>query len=99
MGLFDKLLQNKDLLKNVEALTGNKDLLGNLNLSGNKNVMGAIMALASNKDFTSKLAAAKDDKQVKDLINTATAALKDMKLSDEEKKELTEKVKALVAKN
>lgn len=96
MGIFDKILSNKDLLKNVESLTGNKDLLSNL--SGNKNLLGAISSLAANKDFTSKLASAKDDKQVQDLINSATAALKDMKLSDDEKKELAAKAKAIFSK-
>ena len=43
----------------------------------------------------SKLSTAKDDNDVQHLITSALAAFKDMKLSEEEKKDLTNQLKNL----
>ena len=49
MGLLDKLLGNKDIIKQAEALIGNA------------NVMEILKSLTGNKDFMSKLADAKSE--------------------------------------
>ncbi len=84
MGLLGSLLKNKDLLKNVSAL------------AGNENIMKAVSSLTANKELMNNLASAKDDNQFKELISTAVDALKDMNLSDAEKKELIDKAKDLI---
>ena len=99
MGLLDSLLKNKSLVKNVEQMAKNSNILGNLNLSqltGNKNVLNALTALMANKNFTTKFANTKDENGLKDLLDTAMDALKDKKLSAEEKTELMDKIKSLV---
>ena len=85
MGLFDKLLGNKNIIQQVSALTGNG------------NMMEILKSLTGNKDFMSKLAGAKDENEVQHLITTTIDALKDKKLTDAEKKELTNQLKGLAA--
>ncbi len=85
MGLFDKLLNNDSVKKTVESLTGGKDLGSVAN------------SLKDNKELMSKLSSVKDDKEMQNLISSATEALKDRKLSDQEKKELGDQLKNLAS--
>jgi hypothetical protein len=83
MGLLDKLLGNKDIIKQAEALIGNA------------NVMEILKSLTGNKDFMSKLAGAKSENEIQNLITNAIDALKDKKLTDAEKKALSDQLKNL----
>ena len=83
MGLLDTLLGNKDIIKQAEALMGNAD------------IMGILKSLTGNKEFMTKLAGAKDENEMQHLISTAVDALKDKKLTDAEKAELTKQLKNL----
>ncbi len=66
-------------------------------LFGNKKIKEYAESLAQNDGLQSKIASVKDDKEVKELINSATDALKDRKLSDEEKKELASRLKEVAS--
>ena len=81
MGLFDKLLGNKNIIQQAEALLGNA------------NIMEILKSLTGNKEFMTKLASAKNENEVQHLISTAVDALKDKKLTDAEKAELTQQLK------
>lgn len=83
MGLLDKLLGNQNIIKQAEALMGNG------------NVMEILKSLTGNKEFMTKLAGAKDENEVQRLITTAVDALKDKKLTEAEKKQLTNQLKNL----
>ena len=83
MGLLDKLLEKKGVMKQLEAMMGGG------------NVMEILKSLTGNKDFMTKLAGAKDENEVQHLIASAVDALKDKKLTDAEKKELTNQLKNL----
>ena len=83
MGLLDKLLRNQNIIKQAEALMGNG------------NVMEILKSLTGNKEFMTKLAGAKDENEVQRLITTAVDALKDKKLTEAEKKQLTNQLKNL----
>ncbi len=64
------------------------------NLVGNVNIKDAVESLTKNGDLMNKISSLKDDKEIQNLISSATDAFKDRKLSDDEKKELTEKLKS-----
>lgn len=83
MGIFDKILGNKNITDQISKL------------AGNPNIASIVAQLSTNKDFMSKLSTAKDDNDVQHLITSALAAFKDMKLSEEEKKDLTNQLKNL----
>lgn len=81
MGIFDKLLGNKNITEQISKL------------AGNANIAAILAQLTANKDFMSKLSSAKDDNDIHQLIASATDAFKDMKLTDEEKKDLVNQLK------
>ncbi|MBO7628617.1 MAG: hypothetical protein J6S87_01550 [Bacteroidales bacterium] len=83
MGIFDKILGNKNITEQISKL------------AGNPNIASVVAQLTANKDFMSKLAGAKDENDVQHLITSALAAFKDLKLSEEEKKDLTSQLKNL----
>ena len=83
MGLFDKILGNKDIIQQVSAL------------AGNANVMDILKSLTGNKEFMTKLSAAKNENELQSLISNAIEAFKDKKLTDAEKKALTEQLKKM----
>lgn len=83
MGIFDKILGNKNITDQISKL------------AGNPNIASVLSQLTSNSDFMSKLSAAKSDSDIQHLIASATDAFKDMKLTDEEKKDLANQVKNL----
>ena len=83
MGLFDKILGNKNIIKQAEALMGNAD------------IMGTLKSLTGNKEFMTKLASAKNENELQHLVTTAVDAMKDKKLTDAEKAELTKQLKSL----
>ena len=83
MGIFDKILGNKNITDQISKLAGSPD------------IASIVAQLSTNKDFMSKLSTAKDDNDVQHLITSAMAAFKDMKLSEEEKKDLTKQLKNL----
>ena len=85
MGFLDKLLGNKNIIKQAESLLGNA------------NIMEILKSLTGNKDFMSKLANAKDENEMQSLISTAVEAFKDKKLTDAEKKELTNQLKNMAS--
>ena len=85
MGLLDKLLGNKNIIKQAEALIGNA------------NIMEILKSLTGNKEFMTKLANAKDENELQHLISTAVDVLKDKKLSDAEKAELTKQLKNMTS--
>lgn len=62
---------------------------------GSGNVMEILKSLTGNKEFMTKLAGAKDENEVQRLITTAVDALKDKKLTEAEKKQLTNQLKNL----
>ncbi len=81
MGIFDKILGNKNITDQISKL------------AGNANLASVISQLTANKDFMSKLSAAKDENEIQHLIASATDAFKDMKLTEEEKKDLVNQLK------
>lgn len=81
MGIFDKILGNKNITDQISKL------------AGNANIASIISQLTANKDFMSQLASAKDDNDIQRLIASATDAFKDMKLTDQEKKDLVAQLK------
>ena len=83
MGIFDKLLGNKNITEQISKL------------AGNPNIASIVAQLTSNKDFMSKLAGAKDENDIQHLISSALAAFKDLKLTDAEKADLTSQLKNL----
>ena len=85
MGIFDKILGNKNITEQISKL------------AGNANIASILSQLTSNQDFMSKLSAAKDDNDIQRLISSATDALKDMKLTDEEKKDLMNQLKQVAS--
>ena len=64
------------------------------NLIGNVNIKDTVESLTKNTDLMNKISSLKDDKEIQNLVSSATEAFKDHKLSDEEKKELTDKLKS-----
>ena len=86
MGLFDKILGSKNIIQQVSAL------------AGNANLMEILKSLTSNKDFMSKVANAKNENEIQHLITTAVDALKDKKLTDAEKAELTKQLGNMLGK-
>ena len=85
MGIFDKILGNKNITEQISKL------------AGNPNIASIVSQLTANKDFMSKLSTAKDDNDIQHLIASATDAFKDMKLTDEEKKDLANQLKNLAS--
>lgn len=85
MGIFDKILGNKNITDQISKL------------AGNANIASILSQLTSNQDFMSKLSAAKDDNDIQRLISSATDAFKDMKLTDEEKKDLMNQLKQVAS--
>lgn len=85
MGIFDKILGNKNITEQISKL------------AGNANIASIVSQLTANKDFMSKLSTAKDDNDIQRLISSATDAFKDMKLTDEEKKDLVNQLKNLAS--
>ena len=83
MGIFDKILGNKNITDQISKL------------AGNPNIASIVAQLSTNKDFMSKLSTAKDDNDVQHLITSALAAFQDMKLSEEEKNQVSHRGKAL----
>ena len=83
MGIFDKLFGNKNITEQISKL------------AGNPNIASIISQLTANKDFMTKLSGAKDENEIQHLIASATDAFKDMKLTEEEKKDLVNQVKHL----
>jgi len=83
MGLLDKILENKNIIQQAGALLGNG------------NVMEILKSLTGNKDFMTQLSHAKNENEIQKLIATAMDAFKDKKLSEAEKKALTEQLKSL----
>lgn len=83
MGIFDKLLGNKNITEQISKL------------AGNANIASIIAQLTSNKDFMTKLAGAKDENEIQHLVSSALAAFKDLKLTEAEKADLISQVKGL----
>lgn len=81
MGILDNLLGNKNITEQISKL------------AGNANIASVISQLTANKDFMSKLSTAKSDSDIQKLISSATEAFKDMKLTEEEKKDLASQLK------
>lgn len=79
------MLKNDNIKKKVASLTGNADL------------GSALSSLTENKELMSKLSSVKDDKEMQNLIASATDALKDRKLSDQEKQELGNQLKNIAS--
>lgn len=85
MGIFDKILGNKNIKEQIE------------NLAGNANIVSVISQLTSNNDFMTKLAAAKDENDMQRLISTALDAFKDLKLTEDEKANLVSQLKKVAS--
>ena len=64
---------------------------------GNANIMEILKSLTGNKEFMTKLAGAKDENEIQHLVSTAIDALKDKKLTDAEKAELTKQLKNMAS--
>ena len=63
----------------------------------NLNLKDTVNSLKDNKELMAKLSSAKDDKEIQKLVSTATDALKDSKISDDEKQELAKQLKGIAA--
>ena len=85
MGIFDKILGNNDIIKQVSEM------------AGNANTMDILKSLTGNKEFMNQLSAAKNENELQSLITNAIDAFKDKKLTDAEKKTLTEQLKKVVS--
>ena len=70
MGIFDKILGNKNITDQISKL------------AGNPNIASIVAQLSTNKDFMSKLSTAKDDNDVQHLITSAMAAFKEGRFED-----------------
>ncbi|MBO4599500.1 MAG: hypothetical protein J5641_02045 [Bacteroidales bacterium] len=85
MGLLDKLLGNKNIIQQVSAL------------AGNANITEILKSLTGNKEFMTNLSNAKSESELQSLISNAIDAFKDKKLTDAEKKELTNQLKHMAS--
>ncbi len=63
----------------------------------NDSIKKKVESLTENKELMSKLSSVKDDKEMQNLISSATDALKDRKLSDQEKQELGNQLKSVAS--